>query len=514
MRWPRASCPRLVTSRPGLASEGPLPSRQDVRVLVEELLEVLFPESHRLGTDGGSLQDHVAATIGSLEAHLETAIFLGLHRLCGGKQRPLDRCAKRARLVTGKLLEALPDIRAELAKDVLAAYESDPAASGIDEIVACYPGLYAIAIYRVAHRLIAFGAQVVPRMLTEYAHSRTGIDIHPGADDRRVVLHRPRHRHRHRRDLPYRKPGAHLSRGDAGRAVGPRPRQRRRAGRQATSRRSRTRSRFTRTPRSWAAPPSSAAARWWAATPGSPTRCLPGFASGSAPEPRRGRSRIGRRGSSARCRRRSWTRSGPSGCCACSPGPRRSSGRSSHGDGRELPRPEYQIPPEVADAGVRFRELKSRLTGDNAIEVFLRDTCDAFATAARMLGAAGTRDFYHHSVELYGRPGQPHRGSADDQPGPGPAFRRVVDGVAGRAPIPSPQDELIYTAEEVVPLLAQRFARLLPGPVDPRRAGRRHRRQGGRGRRRRSHQARRAVLASGTWPSSRSTRGRCTWRPR
>jgi serine O-acetyltransferase len=164
----------------GLASEGPLPSRQDIRVLVEELLEVLFPESHRLGTDGGS-QDHVAATIGSLETHLETAIFLGLHRLCGGKQRPLDKCAKRARAITGKLLEALPDVRAELAKDVVAAYESDPAASGIDEIVACYPGLYAIAIYRVAHRLIGYGAQVVPRMLTEYAHSRTGIDIHPGA---------------------------------------------------------------------------------------------------------------------------------------------------------------------------------------------------------------------------------------------------------------------------------------------------------------------------------------------
>ena len=165
----------------GLATEGPLPSRQDVRILVEELLEVLFPESHRLGTDGGSLQDHVAATIGSLETHLETAVFLGLHRLCGGKQRPLDRCAKRARAITGKLLDALPDVRAELAKDVLAAYESDPAASGIDEIVACYPGLYAIAIYRVAHRLIGYGAQVVPRMLTEYAHSRTGIDIHPGA---------------------------------------------------------------------------------------------------------------------------------------------------------------------------------------------------------------------------------------------------------------------------------------------------------------------------------------------
>jgi serine O-acetyltransferase len=173
--------------RAGLVAEGPLPSRRDVRTLVEELLEVLFPESHRLGTDGGDLRDHVAATIGSLESHLETAIYLGLHRLHrkrgrkgNGGERD-DGCGKRAKAITGRLLAALPEVRAKLAKDVLAAFEQDPAASGIDEIVACYPGLYAIAIYRTAHKLLALGAEVVPRMLTEYAHSRTGIDIHPGA---------------------------------------------------------------------------------------------------------------------------------------------------------------------------------------------------------------------------------------------------------------------------------------------------------------------------------------------
>src|SRR6185295_4377789 len=114
--------------------------------------------------------------------HLERAIYLGLHRLCSETKRPShDRCHARAKTLTTKLLAALPDIRALLGKDVLAAYDSDPAASGIDEIVACYPGLYAIAVYRVAHRLLGDGAQVVPRMLTEHAHSRTGIDIHPGA---------------------------------------------------------------------------------------------------------------------------------------------------------------------------------------------------------------------------------------------------------------------------------------------------------------------------------------------
>src|SRR3569623_3106895 len=68
--------------RAGLASDGPLPSRRDVRILIEELLEVLFPESHRLGSDGGSLRDHVAAPIATLSERLERAIFLGLHRHC------------------------------------------------------------------------------------------------------------------------------------------------------------------------------------------------------------------------------------------------------------------------------------------------------------------------------------------------------------------------------------------------------------------------------------------------
>ncbi|HEX3696813.1 MAG TPA: serine acetyltransferase [Polyangia bacterium] len=167
--------------RAGLASEGPLPSRHDIRILADELIEVLFPESHRMGNEDGALRDHVATTIETLEARLAASLFLGLHRRCPKSQIKNDRCQRRAQAITRRLLEALPDVRAVLGKDVLAAFESDPAASGIDEIVACYPGLYAIAIYRVAHHLLHGGAEVVPRMLTEHAHSRTGIDIHPGA---------------------------------------------------------------------------------------------------------------------------------------------------------------------------------------------------------------------------------------------------------------------------------------------------------------------------------------------
>jgi serine O-acetyltransferase len=173
--------------REGLASEGPLPTRQDIRLIVEELIEVLFPESHRMGSggnmNGGSLREHVARTIASLGRRLEAAVLLGLRR--GGREiSPAQQksCRRRASTIVRGLLESLPALRSALAGDVVAAYDSDPAATGIDEVVACYPGLYAIAVYRVAHRLLRLGAEVVPRMLTEHAHSRTGIDIHPGAD--------------------------------------------------------------------------------------------------------------------------------------------------------------------------------------------------------------------------------------------------------------------------------------------------------------------------------------------
>jgi uncharacterized protein (TIGR02421 family) len=131
--------------------------------------------------------------------------------------------------------------------------------------------------------------------------------------------------------------------------------------------------------------------------------------------------------------------------------------------GRELPRPEYEVAPEIAAAGLRFKALKARLVGDSAVEVFLRDTCDAFATAARMLTSAGTRDFYHHSVELYGRPGSLTADRKTTNLDLAQHFSKVVDGVAGRSPIPSPQDDLVYSAEEVVPLLGARFARFFPG---------------------------------------------------
>jgi serine O-acetyltransferase len=78
-------------------------------------------------------------------------------------------------------LESIPMIRKILATDVRAAFDGDPAAKSYDEIIFSYPGIYAITVYRMAHELYHFEIPLLPRIMTEYAHSKTGIDIHPGA---------------------------------------------------------------------------------------------------------------------------------------------------------------------------------------------------------------------------------------------------------------------------------------------------------------------------------------------
>src|ERR1019366_625551 len=86
-----------------------------------------------------------------------------------------DSNRRKAKAIARRTLEGLPEVRATLAEDVQIAFEADPAATGPDEVIACYPGLYAIAIYRAANRLLHAGGGLVPRMMTEYADGRTGI---------------------------------------------------------------------------------------------------------------------------------------------------------------------------------------------------------------------------------------------------------------------------------------------------------------------------------------------------
>lgn len=94
---------------------------------------------------------------------------------------PVLEDADKCRQVAREMIESLPDIKALLDTDVQAAYEGDPAARSTEEVMLAYPGFEAISIFRLAHRLYELQVPIIPRMMTEYAHQITGIDIHPGA---------------------------------------------------------------------------------------------------------------------------------------------------------------------------------------------------------------------------------------------------------------------------------------------------------------------------------------------
>jgi uncharacterized protein (TIGR02421 family) len=122
--------------------------------------------------------------------------------------------------------------------------------------------------------------------------------------------------------------------------------------------------------------------------------------------------------------------------------------------GGELPRPTYRVAPDIAAARDRLLALKARLGGANEIERFLRDTCDSLATAARMVLAAGTKDFYFHSVELYGRPGSLSSDRKTTNLGLARHFEQVI---AGFSPPRDAEDLPTIDAEEAAPVLARRF---------------------------------------------------------
>jgi serine O-acetyltransferase len=128
----------------------------------------------------GNVGFHVGDLIDSLHDRLTQQIARALRHDCKAKELETDFEAE-AQVITIRLLEQIPELRKVLAEDVQAAYEGDPAAKNLDEIVFCYPGVSAITVFRIAHELHKLNVPLIPRMMTEYAHGKTGIDIHPGA---------------------------------------------------------------------------------------------------------------------------------------------------------------------------------------------------------------------------------------------------------------------------------------------------------------------------------------------
>jgi serine O-acetyltransferase len=166
-----------------------LPSEQQVELIIEQARALLFPgyagpDVARLAPR--ELRELVRARIVELRTVLHRQVYRALHhkrqQRLGRSDLECEDCNVKADAIADGFLARLPELRARVRLDLRAAYEGDPAATGIDEILFCYPGTYAITVYRIAHALLREGAVVVPRMMTELAHRRTGIDIHPGAE--------------------------------------------------------------------------------------------------------------------------------------------------------------------------------------------------------------------------------------------------------------------------------------------------------------------------------------------
>jgi serine O-acetyltransferase len=162
--------------------EQALPSRQTIGEIIESLRAVLFPGYFGFSElKAESLRFHVGSTLDHIRRDLQEQIKRGLCFSCEEGLECLPFCDQKARELTGEFLRRLPKVQRLLALDVQAIYKGDPAAANPDEVIFCYPGLAAITNYRLAHELRLLGVTIIPRMITEAAHSATGIDIHPGA---------------------------------------------------------------------------------------------------------------------------------------------------------------------------------------------------------------------------------------------------------------------------------------------------------------------------------------------
>lgn len=144
-----------------------IPDRKEVVTIIKELQSALFPFYFRYHT--AALQDKIDIIQKRLLMQIELAFALD------------EKDEPNANVICMEFLKRLPAVKRMLLKDIDALYEGDPAAKSRAEVLLCYPGFYAISIYRLAHEMYLLNVPYLPRMMTEFAHEKTGIDIHAGA---------------------------------------------------------------------------------------------------------------------------------------------------------------------------------------------------------------------------------------------------------------------------------------------------------------------------------------------
>ncbi len=161
----------------------PLPDRNQLSELVQLLRQCLFPGFFSENPAHISWKSKIENILDQVLTILSEQIYRGLCLECTEKNNfSCEPCFHKAQQMASNFLTTLPHIQEMLAKDVIAIYNGDPASKSTKEVIQCYPGLFAITNYRIAHELYKYKIPVIPRIITEFAHSDTGIDIHPGAE--------------------------------------------------------------------------------------------------------------------------------------------------------------------------------------------------------------------------------------------------------------------------------------------------------------------------------------------
>jgi serine O-acetyltransferase len=159
-----------------------LPSRTEILESVQLMLQLLYPGYFgRQGLTSENVGYHTGVLVSTLRDKLEGQIELCLSHQAETEKLATSECPTQSRKVANAFLARLPALRQALLDDVQAAFDGDPAATNLDEVILAYPGLLAVTVYRIAHELHEMGVPLMPRIMTEWAHSETGADIHPGA---------------------------------------------------------------------------------------------------------------------------------------------------------------------------------------------------------------------------------------------------------------------------------------------------------------------------------------------
>lgn len=160
----------------------PMPSVDVLNDMVKLTRSILFPGYYgNAAVNSKTMLYHIGVNIDRLQSLLFSQIKAGLSFDKAANELPCPEIEKASKEKALEFIDALPEIRRKLHTDVVAAYNGDPAAKSFGEIIFCYPGLKAITNYRIAHALLQLNVPLIPRIITEIAHSETGIDIHPGA---------------------------------------------------------------------------------------------------------------------------------------------------------------------------------------------------------------------------------------------------------------------------------------------------------------------------------------------